>query len=113
MTQQQINYAKMKTQLEKELQQLHEEAGGKRDNSAVNPDRADLAQSYAQTERRKILHELNSQRAEQIAAALDRLEEGSYGFCAQCGAPIAPGRLEIMAYAKYCVHCQADREEVI
>ena len=41
-------------------------------------------------------------RTRQIAAALDRLDDGSYGLCTECGAEISPGRLAILPAATHC-----------
>jgi RNA polymerase-binding protein DksA len=41
----------------------------------------------------------------EIAAALTRLEAGSYGVCERCGQPIAPERLEARPTARGCVQC--------
>jgi RNA polymerase-binding protein DksA len=41
----------------------------------------------------------------EIAAALTRLEAGSYGVCERCGQPIAPERLEARPTARRCVQC--------
>ncbi len=40
-----------------------------------------------------------------IRAALRRLDEGRYGRCLECDAPVPPGRLEIDPAAERCVHC--------
>lgn len=42
----------------------------------------------------------------EVDAALVRLDDGSYGMCGRCEAPIPPERLEIMPHARYCVACQ-------
>lgn len=42
-----------------------------------------------------------------IAAALARIEEGEYGWCAECGEEIAAGRLRIDPAAPTCVSCAA------
>lgn len=49
----------------------------------------------------------DSARHEQIAEALRRLDDGSYGMCAGCGQPIAFGRLLVMPEATRCVSCAA------
>lgn len=41
----------------------------------------------------------------QIRAALTRIEDGSYGTCANCGKDIAEGRLEALPYATNCIDC--------
>ncbi len=42
-----------------------------------------------------------------IRAALLRLEDGSYGVCARCGAPIGEARLRALPFAITCVSCAA------
>jgi RNA polymerase-binding transcription factor DksA len=42
-------------------------------------------------------------------AALARLDEGTYGLCADCTTPISAERLKILPAARYCVACQATR----
>jgi DnaK suppressor protein len=42
----------------------------------------------------------------QIDEALARIDEGSYGFCTNCGQPIAEKRLTAVPWAPYCVDCQ-------
>ena len=42
----------------------------------------------------------------QIDEALARVDEGSYGFCNNCGQPMAEKRLTAVPWAPYCVDCQ-------
>jgi DnaK suppressor protein len=44
-------------------------------------------------------------RVEAIDAALARIEDGSYGTCASCGAAIPRERLEFRPHAVGCVGC--------
>ena len=39
----------------------------------------------------------------QVEAALERIADGSYGYCEICGAPIAEGRLEARPWTPYCI----------
>ena len=41
----------------------------------------------------------------QIDAALQRIAQGSYGVCANCGNDIAPRRLEALPTATQCIGC--------
>lgn len=50
------------------------------------------------------------ERANRLAEALERLREGEYGTCEECGEPIAPARLKAMPEVTTCVRCQ-DRLE--
>lgn len=40
-----------------------------------------------------------------IAAALNRVEEGTYGECVRCGEEIAEARLELLPYTPFCARC--------
>jgi len=46
-----------------------------------------------------------------INEALEKLNEGDYGICEECGEKIGPGRLKVMPLAKLCVSCQAKFEK--
>jgi len=48
----------------------------------------------------------------EIRLALDRIEDGCYGVCLNCGEEIARGRLTALPWATCCIGCQeeADRE---
>ena len=45
------------------------------------------------------------ERLGEVADALARREEGTYGRCSRCGRPIAPERLEVRPTATTCVAC--------
>lgn len=50
-------------------------------------------------------------RVGQLRAALQRLDQGTYGRCASCGEPIAPARLEAMPEVTACIDCARAAEE--
>ena len=52
------------------------------------------------------------ERANRLAEALDRLREGEYGTCEECGEPIAPARLKAMPEVTTCVRCQDKLERL-
>ncbi len=45
-----------------------------------------------------------------VAAALQRINDGSYGICVDCGRPIVYGRLKAYSIAKRCTPCQVAHE---
>ncbi len=45
------------------------------------------------------------ERLAELDAALDRLDNGSYGRCERCGRPIDPARLDARPDARTCVGC--------
>lgn len=42
-----------------------------------------------------------------VDVALERVAEGTYGTCANCGKPIPSARLEFRPESIYCVDCKA------
>jgi RNA polymerase-binding transcription factor DksA len=42
-----------------------------------------------------------------ITAALQRIEEGEFGYCVTCGSEIAQGRLDVLPYTPFCQACAA------
>ena len=47
-----------------------------------------------------------------ISAALQRMDSGDYGTCAECGSRIDAGRLEAYPYAEECIDCARLDEEI-
>lgn len=45
----------------------------------------------------------------EIDAAVERLEDGTYGVCERCGEPIGEGRLEARPTARLCIRCAGRR----
>jgi RNA polymerase-binding protein DksA len=54
--------------------------------------------------------ENEEQLLEQVVAALDRIANGTFGACQQCGREIARERLQAIPYAPWCIEC-AGRQE--
>jgi DnaK suppressor protein len=72
------------------------------------PGSPDWTERATEKENEEVLERLNeSERSEikEIQTALHRIEEGTYTACAQCGDPIAPGRLEALPYTGSCIDC--------
>ena len=70
---------------------------------------ADEVDEIQANERREIgfaTRELLVERINRITAALDRLNEGEYGTCVECGENIAPARLRALPEVQTCVRCQ-------
>jgi len=49
---------------------------------------------------------------EAVNRALERIIEGTYGKCLQCGRDIALARLEAMPTTAFCVSCQSLKERI-
>jgi DnaK suppressor protein len=49
-----------------------------------------------------------SRMLQEVRAALQRIENGTFGICMDCGRPIEPARLEAVPWTPYC---RADQEK--
>ena len=70
---------------------------------------ADEVDEIQANERREIgfaTRELLVERVNRITAALDRLNDGEYGICIECGEKIAAARLRALPEVQTCVRCQ-------
>jgi DnaK suppressor protein len=47
----------------------------------------------------------------EVAAALDRVEQGTFGKCQRCGRDIGDGRLQALPYTRYCVDCAQNAQQ--
>ena len=47
----------------------------------------------------------------EIAAALERISDGSFGRCEECQASIPKARLKELPYTRYCVECARKLEQ--
>jgi len=48
--------------------------------------------------------------AKRIELALQRIDSGEFGYCPQCGEPIAFARLQAQPFASLCLDCQSASE---
>lgn len=51
------------------------------------------------------------QQLKKLEAALDRIEQGTYGLCSECGEKINPGRLEVAPETEKCITCMEVAEK--
>jgi DnaK suppressor protein len=58
------------------------------------------------------LIQMKAETLDKIDAALQRLDEGTYGDCVECGAEIAGPRLRALPFAVRCRDCEEARETV-
>ena len=75
----------------------------------------DIGDEAANIYNKQILLSLNeSERLhlQEVDEALDRIGNGSYGICEECGGPIGLKRLEVRPVAKYCVPCKTKLEKI-
>jgi len=74
----------------------------------------DSIDQAADSSARELLFELNDSerhRLEDINKALQKIEQGNFGFCEKCGEKIDKKRLEVVPYARFCINCKAQMEK--
>ena len=74
----------------------------------------DIGDEAANIYNKQVLLSLNENertRLREVDESLDRIENGSYGICEECGGPISLKRLEVRPVAKYCVPCLTTLEK--
>jgi DnaK suppressor protein len=96
--------------LRSDIDALAAENQAQQDDYGVGNHVADDATEVFTRERNLALRNNAQDLLAQVDAALQRLDEGSYGICARCGQAIAPDRLEALPYAIYCITCQSQVE---
>jgi len=79
---------------------------GRQTSADVTQDVADQAVSSYQKELLFTQGTNGHTQLSQIRHALERIDEGSYGDCLQCGNTIGAKRLEAVPWAPYCIDCQ-------
>ena len=89
-------------QLEAELSELGF-AGG-RTGLEYDANFADTSQVTAERGEADALAGQLQETLDEVAMALGRLENGTYGVCEVCGVAIAPARLEAMPAARFCIN---------
>lgn len=83
------------------------------DLDVVKEELADTVdRSSVETDRNFTLRLLDRERKllKKIDEALDRLEEGDFGMCSECGEPIGTERLKARPVATLCIACKEDQE---
>ena len=81
-----------------------------REGAVKEADAADQAAS--EYERQALVHKAATARQmlKNLTQALERMRQGTFGECAECGGDIELKRLEAIPWALYCVRCQEERE---
>ncbi|MAO55298.1 MAG: dimethylmenaquinone methyltransferase [Rhodospirillaceae bacterium] len=98
---------KMKPILEARLAELKEDVT-EIDQTLREPDSQDFEERATENEGDEVLEDLGNAALTEIAqieTALSRIEDGTYGECATCGAEIAPARIEAVPHAAQCIKC--------
>lgn len=91
------------------LHKRRNEANG--DLSSMPIHMADLGSDNFEQEFTLSLMESEGGVLEKIEDALERIEDGTYGECEECGTKIPKTRLNAVPYATMCVKCASQTEQ--
>jgi len=74
-----------------------------------DPNTAEGGSLAFEIEKELSLHQNANDLLSQADEALERIEDGTYGICADCDSAIPVARLEALPHTKLCVTCSATR----
>ncbi len=74
-------------------------------------DEVDRADNERTNEVTILISARDRQKLHAIEEALEKIKEGTYGFCDDCGDEIGGGRQKVMPLAQFCVTCQSKIEK--
>jgi DnaK suppressor protein len=111
-----VDQQDVRAQLEQMLRELDsatttleaENAGESEELSHLDQHPADTATELADADREHAIIEAADGQRSQVVAALQRLDDGTYGTCVDCGQQIPAVRLEVRPEAARCI---ADQEK--
>lgn len=76
----------------------------------------DLADKASSSYTKEFLYSLsNTEKSilEEVQNAIERMDDGEYGTCMECGEKISKKRLDAVPWARFCVPCQERVEQGI
>ncbi len=82
------------------------EAYSRERDAEATQDPADMAANAYTKELLMSMSGNDRQLLQSIDTALERIGDGGYGKCANCGQPIHEKRLEAVPWARHCMRCQ-------
>lgn len=92
-----------------DIDRLQEEAIGER-GIQIEPSGEGGTDSYSQEFSLELIQRDEST-VREVLDALDRVSNGSFGFCEGCSVAITKERLKLMPHARNCIACQRKEEE--
>mgnify|MGYP001032104032 CR=1 FL=1 len=103
---------KLKKELEMDIEGLSQTANSKDSNLSHYPDDPSYL-SGEEYEKTKSIHIMNLDRSilELVDSAIEKIENGGFGLCDECGKKISKGRLNSKPWAKYCLACREKLEK--
>ncbi len=102
-----VDISKIRDQLKDRLETLNQRIGGIEGDLRTAPS-ANWADQATETQGDRVLDNVEGSaliEAQQIHAAIGRIDDGTYGECSTCGKAIGEKRLQALPYAIQCMDC--------
>ena len=102
-----MDHAELRRSLEQRLEKLTARLA-QIDSELRLPGSQDSQDRSAERENQEVLEGLGDSEREEVRAireALDRIANGTYGSCTECGNPIGAQRLEALPFTSLCISC--------
>lgn len=111
-----MDIQKIKEELLKKRQEILESLSN-HNNEELNEksgveDAADIVTSELSRETVYKLSQVDRETLFLIDIALKKIENGTYGVCEECGAPIGEKRLEAIPWVRLCIECSQNEETI-
>ncbi len=84
---------------------------GMGEEAASFPDPTDRGMLEGERNRTLRIRDRERKLLGKIESALERIEEGTFGICEECGEPIGAERLRARPVTTLCIECKAREEE--
>ncbi len=81
-------------------------------NQEMDPDSLDIAVSESNRELSLRFANRERKMLGKIRFAMQRIDEGEYGTCIECGVPIGYKRLLVRPVATMCIDCKTEEEQL-
>jgi DnaK suppressor protein len=108
-------FSKQRALLENERKRLTDEMTQSQTNASSQEERREgspfgkreeEATETLELEKRLALENRIRQELSRVEHALEKIDNGTYGLCDNCGKPIPPERLEALPQATLCMNCK-------
>ena len=100
----------MMSQVQERMRDVRSEGAGSTVQGVL--DAAESSEADIQDEIEFALIQMKAETLNKIDEALRRLEEGTYGYCFECGEEVSERRLRALPFAVRCKDCEEAREVV-
>jgi DnaK suppressor protein len=102
----------IRAEIERSITVLTGEHEEDKQASGYPQDPADAGANLTESDRSQAMLTAARLQRRQVLEALRRIDLGTYGTCADCGAIVPEGRLEARPEASRCVKCQGKQDRM-